>query len=62
MNKHLWYAVNIITGETFEAIEPISFKRFITETGLGNRDTKGFFLGRTKELVLERVQHVKIKR
>jgi len=50
-----WYAINVKTGESAEAMEPISLKQFLDETGFGSRMVKDFILGPSKENVRKRL-------
>lgn len=39
-----WYAINTVTGEYFETIEPIPFKRFLVEAKILTDFAKNYMI------------------
>lgn len=50
-----WVAFNLKTGEIFEAIEPISFKRFLIEAHILTDYAVNYIIGDNMESLQERL-------
>lgn len=53
--KKKWYAVNVKTGEICEAMQEMTFKEFLKESGFGKHYVMDCIIG-TKQDVLKRLE------